>query len=163
MPELDGFNMVEQLRTLKQFSETVIIAVSANAFDTTQARSLASGCNAFIPKPVHLERLLALLQQHLNLQWIYGVTEAELSPLSIETPPLSLPDAQDVPEAIIEPLYQLALVGKIKRLLNELDVLETEHPKLQVLFQHIRTFAKLFQNQKICELLEPYRTKKLDL
>ncbi|OUD14061.1 ATP-binding protein [Thioflexithrix psekupsensis] len=163
MPELDGFNMVEQLRTLKQFSETVIIAVSANAFDATQARSLASGCNAFIPKPVHLERLLALLQQHLNLQWIYGVTEAELSPLSIETPPLSLPDIQDVPESIIEPLYQLALVGKMKRLLSELDVLDTQHPKLHILFQHIRAFAKLFQSQKICELLEPYRAKKLEL
>ncbi len=165
MPELDGFEMVQQIRQLPEFEHTFIIAISASAFGTTQERSLAIGCDAFLAKPVYLDQLLELLRQHLKLRWIYGVVKAErYSLLKREAGDEDrLPLREEVPPEIVETLYQLASVGKVKRILAELDVLEKELPNLAAFLKNLRQLAKLFQSRQICEVLEPYRPVDVDV
>jgi CheY-like chemotaxis protein len=71
MPLLSGDGAVKAIRQLPGLQHVLIFVVSASAFEADQARSLAAGCDAFLPKPVSWRRLNTLLEQHLSLQWRY--------------------------------------------------------------------------------------------
>jgi signal transduction histidine kinase/ActR/RegA family two-component response regulator len=71
MPRLTGVDAVKAIRQEPTLQDVVIFIVSASAFESDQARSMAAGCNAFLPKPVSWRRLNVLLEQHLPLQWRY--------------------------------------------------------------------------------------------
>lgn len=65
MPVMNGLEAAHQIRMLKRSdSQTVpIAAISANAFDEDIRRSLASGMNAHLSKPVEMSKLKELLAQ----------------------------------------------------------------------------------------------------
>ena len=60
MPVMGG---VEATRRIREFDKDVlIIAVTANAFDSDRTEALAAGCNAFVAKPVKKRELEDLLK-----------------------------------------------------------------------------------------------------
>ena len=66
MPVLDG---CEAARRIRQFNKVIpIIALSANSFQEDVEKSLASGMNARLAKPIDMKKLLAVLQQFLRPQ-----------------------------------------------------------------------------------------------
>ena len=67
MPVMDGLEATREIRKLPGEScRTVpIIAMSANAFDEDVKRSLASGMNGHLSKPVNVSRLKEVLCQFL--------------------------------------------------------------------------------------------------
>jgi signal transduction histidine kinase/ActR/RegA family two-component response regulator len=71
MPIKTGFTLVSELRQLKDFAQTPIIAVSASSFEQLEKQSRAAGCNAFLTKPIDDYKLLSLLGQYQHLEWIY--------------------------------------------------------------------------------------------
>ncbi|MEO0015284.1 MAG: two-component sensor histidine kinase, partial [Cyanobacteriota bacterium] len=71
MPIKTGFTLIAELRQRDNFAKTPIIAISASSFEEVERHSRASGCNSFISKPIDDQRLLNLLGNYLNLQWIY--------------------------------------------------------------------------------------------
>jgi CheY-like chemotaxis protein len=106
MPEQNGLQATKQIRAMPELQDTVIIAISASAFMEDQKRSLAAGCDAFIAKPFQHALLLQVLQEHLDLTWIYE-TEAGTVPGG-EPETVALPPYVELVE-----LYKLALMGKI--------------------------------------------------
>ena len=68
MPNLDGLEAAHQIRTMgKEDSRTIpIVAASANAFDEDIKRSLASGMNAHLSKPIEPDKLAEMLSQMLT-------------------------------------------------------------------------------------------------
>ena len=67
MPNLDDLEAAHQIRTMgKEDSRTIpIVAASANAFDEDIKRSLASGMNAHLSKPIEPDKLAEMLSQML--------------------------------------------------------------------------------------------------
>ncbi len=67
MPVMDGLEAAHQIRLLQRSdSRTIpIAAISANAFDEDIRRSLASGMNAHLSKPVDMNKLQELLRELL--------------------------------------------------------------------------------------------------
>tara|TARA_R110000772_G_scaffold47019_3_gene107596 strand:+ start:10827 stop:13523 length:2697 start_codon:yes stop_codon:yes gene_type:complete len=62
MPKLDGISATQEIRKSDASWSTIpIIAMTANAFDTDIERCLASGMNAFLPKPVNRRELLDMV------------------------------------------------------------------------------------------------------
>ena len=68
MPVMDGLEATGQIRKIeREDCRTVpIIAMSANAFDEDVKRSLASGMNGHLSKPVNVEKLTEVLSRVLN-------------------------------------------------------------------------------------------------
>lgn len=159
MPILDGFEATRQLRQSPELKDIVVIAASASAFEQDQQRSLESGCNDFMPKPIQTQDLLKRLELHLGLEWVYAQTEdSENKEVSLEEnsslvspPPLATPPVQKVVE-----LYELALIGDIKGLLEETAKLEQFDEQWRPFVAQLRQLAKTFQVNKIQELLKRY-------
>ena len=68
MPVLDGLSATREIRRLEAAEgrrRTPIIAISAHAFETDVQRSLDTGCDAHLSKPVAKSDLLAVLGRHV--------------------------------------------------------------------------------------------------
>jgi CheY-like chemotaxis protein len=152
MPVMDGFETVRNLREYIDFKDTLIIAVSASAFDYHQHASLSSGCNDFIAKPVRIEELLKCLQKHLKLSWI---TENMVPEDSMEPSDLTVECHALAPQQITE-LLNLATIGDIQGILDYLQQLEYENCELSPFVKKIRQLAEDLQDRTICEILQPY-------
>ena len=59
MPVMDGLIATRKIREFN--SDILIVALTANAFDTDRASAMDAGCNAFLPKPVKRKQLFELL------------------------------------------------------------------------------------------------------
>ncbi|MFJ9722385.1 HAMP domain-containing protein [Streptomyces sp. NPDC101209] len=65
MPEMDGYAATAEIRSMPQYAELPIIAVTAKAMPGDQEKSLASGANDYITKPVDTGDLIARVRQWL--------------------------------------------------------------------------------------------------
>lgn len=70
MPNMDG---IEATRSIRRLSDTVkasipIIAVTANIYDKDRNAAIEAGMNAFIEKPISVEKLFEIMEQHLQKQ-----------------------------------------------------------------------------------------------
>ncbi|MDA3921070.1 MAG: response regulator [Salinisphaera sp.] len=68
MPGLDGFETAAMIRA-RGLSEAPILVISANAYAEDIARSRAAGCDAFLPKPIDIQRLYHEVAALLHLEW----------------------------------------------------------------------------------------------
>src|SRR5271167_503636 len=70
MPGMDGFALTRQLRTREAENggaRTTIVAVTANAMRGEEERCLAAGMDAYLAKPVAIDRLRATLERWLPI------------------------------------------------------------------------------------------------
>jgi len=155
MPVMDGFEATRRIRELTELSEVRIIVASASVFEYHQQESIVSGCNAFIAKPFRTEVLLKLLQEQLGLIWIY---EEEL-PLTQTASPIEeeflLTELVMPPQERLGIFFELALLGDIGGILQELEELEPD-TKWRPFVQKVRTLANEYDGDGICELIKPY-------
>lgn len=160
MPRLDGFETTQQLRQSTEFKDLVVIAASASAFEQDRQRSLASGCNDFIAKPIQNSSLLDCLQQYLGLEWVYESEEKNPEKREVTngnnlSSPLPVLLVNPAPPEL-ETLYELARIGDIRGILETVTKLEERDEPSKVFAGQLRQLAKTFQVKKIQELLKRY-------
>lgn len=62
MPEMDGYQAMEQIRSNPAWRLLPIIAVTAKAMKDDQERCLQAGANDYMAKPIDLDRLFSLIR-----------------------------------------------------------------------------------------------------
>ncbi|WP_348944329.1 ATP-binding protein [Chitinibacter sp. FCG-7] len=65
MPEMDGIEATRLLRSQPQFQNLPIIALTANAFESSEEQCLSAGMDGFLPKPLEFARLQDMLAYYL--------------------------------------------------------------------------------------------------
>jgi len=71
MPRMDGHELARQLRAAEAergAAPVPIVAVTANAMKGEEERCLASGMDAYLAKPVSIDRLRATLERWLSIE-----------------------------------------------------------------------------------------------
>jgi len=63
MPAMDGYEAARVIRRDPKGGALPIIAMTAHAFEAERERCLEAGMNDYIPKPMHPDRLIALIQR----------------------------------------------------------------------------------------------------
>jgi signal transduction histidine kinase/CheY-like chemotaxis protein len=71
MPIMDGYAATRQIKRTLKGQATVVIALSASAFEHEQSIVLAAGCDDFVRKPVREATIFAKITEHLGVEFIY--------------------------------------------------------------------------------------------
>ena len=103
--------------------------------------------SAYLPKPVITEELIDTLRRFLPYR-----TDAT----EIET--ISDFEYEPVPEEILDELYELAYMGKILKIREKADSLESIYP---IFSAEIRKLSAQFNDQGIAELIEKERESRI--
>ncbi|CAG7644028.1 Sensor histidine kinase RcsC [Paenibacillus solanacearum] len=62
MPEMDGYEAMQAIRSDEQFDKLPIIALTAKAMKEDREKCIRAGASDYITKPVHTEQLLSLMR-----------------------------------------------------------------------------------------------------
>ncbi len=63
LPEVDGFQLLQQLRNTLYWQDVPVIAITAMAMPGDRDRCLKAGADDYLPKPLHLETVIQKVQQ----------------------------------------------------------------------------------------------------
>ncbi|MCP4702300.1 MAG: response regulator [Gammaproteobacteria bacterium] len=154
MPVMDGFAATRKLRQTPEVKDTIIIAVSASAFESYRQESLAAGCDDFITKPIKTGELLEKLRKHLKLEYVYetDAKKSETGNRNQNSRPLIAPPADTV-----EILYDLMMRGNLADIAEQAEQLRQTDIKYAPLADELQALAKEFETRKIQKLIEEFR------
>ena len=154
MPAMNGIEAIQNIRHLPELhaKRPIIIAASVNAFEQDILQSMLAGCDAFLVKPIELEKLFALLKIHLNLDWIYETpgnkeSEAQQGADDLLVPP---------PPAEIAVLFDLAMKGELPRLRKRVVKIAKMDDKFKPFATKLSQLVDTFDEDQILELIERY-------
>jgi signal transduction histidine kinase/DNA-binding NarL/FixJ family response regulator len=71
MPVMDGYEATRRIKAHPKGESTVVIAITASAFDEERAKIMATGCDDFVRKPIREALLLGKIAQHLGVRYLY--------------------------------------------------------------------------------------------
>jgi CheY-like chemotaxis protein/signal transduction histidine kinase len=154
MPGLDGLETTRRLRRLPGLADLPIIAVSASPSVSDRKRSLEAGVNAFLPKPIDLDKLLAQIAALLKLEWIYenGVQAAPPGPPG--GPSCAVPPHE------MENLHRLARLGDMREITRWAERIAALDARYGAFAAQLRELAKRYQSKTILQLVEQHLERR---
>ncbi|NEP32037.1 AAA family ATPase [Moorena sp. SIO3B2] len=155
MPVKTGFEAVNEIRQIPEIKDIPIIAVSASFLDMDHNKSKIIGCQAFLSKPIDQNKLFALLEQYLPIEWVYEpIDDMGLSKngtISSQTAAIIPPPPEEM-----EVLYELAMLGSMRKIRDRAMFIEHLHENYRPFANKLKDLADGFQEQAILTLVESY-------
>jgi CheY-like chemotaxis protein len=89
MPVMDGHEATQRIKALPQGQSTIIVALTATAFEEDREAILLEGCDDFVRKPFRKEVIYDMLAKHLGVRFVYeegeaGAVKPDAAALSVE-------------------------------------------------------------------------------
>ena len=155
MDDIDGWETARRIRRQEAKAgvtcPTVIIMVSANAFENQTDKLAEAGAQVFVDKPVIESELLVALQRHLQLDW---VAELQLPGWLSPALPSALSHGPALPAEHASTLTRLARLGHAKGLHQALDRLVAEQPARQAQAEALRGLVERFAFEGLLDHLQ---------
>src|SRR5919199_1743003 len=80
MPVMDGYEATKQIKAHVKGQATVIIALTASAFEEERSVILSAGCDDFVRKPLREEVLLDRIATYLGVRYVYEDSSQPTAP-----------------------------------------------------------------------------------
>ena len=125
--------------------------MSASLFEREDLRGQQIGSDAFLFKPIEIEKLLALIAQLLEIEWLYNEHTIVVPALDMELLP--------PPEHELEVLYELALFGNMPKIQQRASYLAELSPLYVPFANKIRHLAQEFEDEQLLILIQQFREK----
>lgn len=154
MPILSGIEATQQIKQDSALNTIPIIAMSASVFNRDIKNSFLAGCDDFLGKPLNINKLFGLLQDHLKLKWTYLTTAPNPLPPSAQA--ITLNHLPQIPEPELAALLDLAMSGNLDEIQQRAASLKTLNADFIPLADELRRLAKSYEEDKIMELLTHY-------
>ncbi|MFS0519459.1 PAS domain S-box protein [Nostoc sp. UIC 10607] len=159
MPIMDGYEATKIIKAREEASiqnrKTIIIALTANAFEEQREAMIKAGCDDYINKPFREEQLLEKLSEYLKVQYIFQEESYQIADAKHqETEPiLTLTDLvtllSEMPPEWVKQVYTAAAQCSDDLILELIEQIPSKNAGLR---NFIKNFAQNFQFEKIMEL-----------
>ncbi|AVH69363.1 PAS domain S-box protein [Nostoc sp. 'Lobaria pulmonaria (5183) cyanobiont'] len=166
MPIMDGYEATKVIKTREETStqntesqtpnwKTIIIALTAHAFEEQREAIIKAGCDDYINKPFREEVLLEKLSEYLGVQYIYQEESYQLTNLKQQRPKsiLTLTDLvtllSEMSPEWVKQVYTAAAQCSDDLILELIEQIPSKNAVLQ---NFIKNLAHDFQFEKIMEL-----------
>ncbi|MCT7985532.1 PAS domain S-box protein [Laspinema sp. A4] len=139
MPVMNGYEATRQIKSHLKGQATVVIALTASAFEENRSLILSAGCDEFLRKPCRQEVLLETFAQHLGVRYRYEDSESAIEDNEDSWDSNFVPDSsalQGMPLTWISGLHHAALAADSEAL-EEL---------IQEIPESLAAIAHCFQN-----------------
>ncbi|MGB3692947.1 MAG: ATP-binding protein [Spirulinaceae cyanobacterium] len=107
MPVMNGYEATKRIKSTPEGQDTIIISLTASAFEEQRADILATGCNDFLRKPFQESVLLQKINRYLGVDYLYAEANEQSSNSSSQS--LTPQDLQAMPKQWREQLQIAAL------------------------------------------------------
>ncbi|MEB3215780.1 MAG: PAS domain S-box protein [Nostocales cyanobacterium 94392] len=164
MPTMDGYQATKIIKSRQEetishsfiANKTIIIALTANAFEEQRNSIIKAGCDDLINKPFSKETLLEKLRKHLEIKYLYQQEDSNLQQQNIISTDKFTSDnlrqllSQITPELVAQISHAAAQCSDnlIFEIIEEIPPQNTE---LTTVLKH---FAENFQFDKILDAID---------
>lgn len=154
MPVMDGHELLRCIRATPQGQQTIIIALTAIAFEEERLAILDEGCDDFMRKPFLRAEIYEKLAQHLGLQFIYAEPVAAQA-LPAETAAVN--ETSELAETLLAlppewrcALREATINADVRLILEYIEQISASHPTLA---HKLRRLAHNYNHDAILTLL----------
>ena len=145
MPVMTGVDAVRAIRSIPALQNAVIFATSASVFEKDRQSSVIAGCDAFIPKPIHVPELFALIAEHCQVTWSYQAPPL----LDAGVPDDTLEALVMPPGAVLDELRALLQRGNMHAIRQCASAIGQENARYQPFAVQLERLARDFEEDKI--------------
>jgi PAS domain S-box-containing protein len=157
MPIMDGHEATQRIKATPKGQETVIIALTATAFEEDREEILAEGCDDFVRKPFRKNEIFDMLAKHLGVRFIYEEEPGRTGAVEAAGPdmrPGVAPPAEALsalPSGWRTELQQATMRADLNQMLNLIEQIRDQNPDLADALAHM---ALNFEYRVILTLIE---------
>lgn len=108
MPLMDGLEATKIIKATEKGKNTKIIAITAHVLNDEKDVILTAGCDDFLKKPYKEEEIFRVLQEQLNLEYIYSEDKEKVDPLFLANE-IEAEVLEKLPLKILEELLQATI------------------------------------------------------
>ncbi|MCI5145748.1 MAG: response regulator, partial [Candidatus Electrothrix sp. AR3] len=134
MPVLDGYEATKQIKQTEQGKKTIIIALTAHAFDDEKEKILNIGCDDFLSKPYVAEELFAAMEKHLGVEFLYEKRQ-NIIPNSLYNCKLTVKGLAELPKEIKKDFLEASAELDQEGCFAILEKLDLSHQELASLLR----------------------------
>ena len=153
MPVMDGHEATRHIKALPKGKDTVIVALTASAFDEDRARVMAEGCDDFVRKPFREAEIFDALVRHLGVRFVYDEMGVEEADRGKEGAGRLDPEAlAALPPEWVAQLYEASMRADTDLVLELVGQIREQH---RALAETLRRLANSFRFDLIVEWIHP--------
>ena len=128
MPVMDGYEATRRIKSSVPGQATVVIALTASAFDSDRSVILAGGCDDFLRKPFVEEDIGRMLEKHLGVTLAWEQAEPPVGPAP-EPAEGTAALLRPIDARVLRDLRQAALISDYAQLKVIIAGLRPSHPQ----------------------------------
>ncbi len=151
MPVMDGYEATKQIKSQPQGKKTIVIALTASAFEEERVVILSAGCDDFMRKPFYETELLEKISQYLNVDYLYEETVDVVA-----DPPASSEELTKESLAVMSLKWRSQLYEAAAKVDNQeiMQLLEEIPQEYESLARGLENLVEHFRCDKIIDLTE---------
>jgi len=152
MPVMDGHEVTRRIKATSKGKSTVIVALTASAFEEDRERMLAEGCDDVVRKPFRRAEILDMLAKHLGIRFLYADVAAAYTERAEEQRELpGLGALPSLSEGWVTQLKQATVKADLSRMLSLIGEIRQESPAVA---NTLEALARDFEYKRILSWLE---------
>jgi len=148
MPVLDGYEATRRIKATPEGQQTVIIALTASAFEEDRVEMLAEGCDDFVRKPFQSAEIFDKLAHHLGVRYRYA--ETAVVALSTASADMTAAALRALPPALLSRLERATVETDMQRVAALISEIRTHDPALADV---LSALANDFEYDKILQAI----------
>lgn len=150
MPVMDGYEATRRIKASPDIGNTVIIAVTASAFEEDRQRILAAGADGFLAKPFKDTELFENIGRLTGVEYIYQESAATEKPSRAPEDAAAMSKtAAALPPDLVGQMRSAVERADLDRLNDLVGQLATDYPTFA---QRIHEMATLYQYEELINL-----------